>query len=111
MLDKKDGGIVNYILNDDGSMIEEQSEVSSILIEVLKKIQTNPLHDKYDNPIPFPELPKLDKEEIRGILGNISTGKALSYDLFADNVLKSSNILDKLPEILRDLWSKYRKLV
>ena len=106
LFDKKDGGIVSCILNEDGKVLNDPSEVSSSLINTLKKVQTNPLYKCYDKPLPFPELPKLERFEVQDILKNISLGKALSFDLFADEAIRLPNILDKLSDTLKDLWSK-----
>jgi len=48
----------------------------------------------------------LNKDEVLNLLKGVSVGKALSYDLFADSLLKSPKALERLSDILQDLWSK-----
>ena len=55
--------------------------------------------------LPFPDLPELSNDEIERILTSMSTGKAISFDLFADTVLRDKEIIKKLSQILKDLWS------
>ena len=61
--------------------------------------------------LPFPELPPLDEEQISNILKSLSTGKALSFDLFSDTVLRDEKMMKKLSKILGNLWSDNLKKV
>ena len=100
------GGIVNQILLGDDSLVTDQEEVSSLLISVLKDIQNSDKFQQYAGTLPFPELPQLDAQQVEALITSLSSGKALSFDLFSDTVLKDEETMRKLSEILKDLWSK-----
>ena len=80
--------------------------MASALIGVLKNIQNSKLFTQYTGELPFPDLPSLSDCEIKQLLSKLATGKALSYDLFSDIILKDETTLNKLSTILKDLWSK-----
>ena len=105
LYEKRDGSIVNQILMDDGKVTTDKDQVSSSLIDVLKSIQHSDQFEQYTGKMPFPDLPELDEKSVKGILSSLSTGKALSYDLFSDMVLRDDKTCEKLSTILKDLWS------
>ena len=53
---------------------------------------------------PFPILPELSKKELKDLLENLSTGKAITLDGITDSIFKKEN-LEKASDIFRDLWS------
>ena len=106
LYEKRDGSIVNSILEGDGEIVTDPKKVASTLIGVLKKIQCSDKFTQYAGTLPFPDLPQLDDTEMKHLLSKLATGKALSYDLFSDMLLKDKHTLNKLSTILKDLWSK-----
>ena len=105
LFEKRDGSIVNHILQDDGTITSDGNEVSSILIQALKEIQYSSNLQEYGGDLQFPELSDLTEDEVCLILSTLSTGKALSFDIFSDEVLKNKSIVKKLSFLLKDLWS------
>ena len=105
LYEKRDGSIVNNILGDDGNIITDPKKVSSALIEVLKNIQLSEEFAEYSGTLPFPDLPPLNEDEIKHLLSKLATGKALSFDLFSDMLLKDSKAVERLSKLLQDLWN------
>ena len=106
LFEKRDGSIVNKVLGDEGEVITDPKKVSAALIEVLKDIQLSDKFDHYLGNIPFPDLPTLEEDEVNHLLSKLATGKALSFDLFSDMILKDENAKNKLSKLLQDLWSQ-----
>ena len=106
LYEKRDGSIVNRVLGENGEVITDPKKVASTLIEVLKDIQLSDKFTQYAGNLPFPELPPLDEEEVASLLSKLATGKAISFDLFSDMLLRDQSAITKLSKILKDLWSK-----
>ena len=106
LYEKRDGSVVNQIVLDDGSHISNQTDVSSTLINVLKEIQSSDKFEQYIGTLPFPDLPELDSGQVDMLLSSLASGKAISFDLFSDTILKNEQTVKKLSQILRDLWSR-----
>ena len=105
LFEKRDGSVVNQIRLDDGRIITDSKQISSLLISVLNDIQNSEEFHQYAGNLPFPDLPQLDPSEIKLLLSKLSTGKAVSFDLFSDLVLRDEELLIRLSELLKDLWS------
>ena len=105
LYEKRDGSIVNQILGENEEIITDPKQVSAILIEVLQDIQLSEQFNKYSGNLPFPDLPPLEEIEIKQLLSKLSSGKAISFDLFSDMILKNEAGINKLSKILQDLWS------
>ena len=106
LYEKRDGSIVNKILTCNGEILTDPKKVASSLIEVLKDIQLSEKFVQYSGNLPFPDLPPLTEGEVWHLLSKLATGKALSFDLFSDMLLKDESAMKKLTKLLKDLWSK-----
>jgi hypothetical protein len=102
---KRDGSVVNQILMDNGVVTTDKNQVSAVLIEALKDMQYSEKFQQYTGSMPFPELPQLEEDELKTLLSSLSSGKAVSFDLFSDIVFRNKNLVDKLAKVLKDLWS------
>jgi len=102
---KRDGSIVNCFKLPDDSIIDNPKEVSRILIGNLKKTQENPNMPRNSNCVPFPDLPDLDDGERLSLLNSLSSGKAISWDLFSDNFLKNKKAKEEFAKKLTGMWS------
>jgi len=100
------GGLVNEILNDNGQIVKDKDKIAKILITTLKEIQNSDQFKQYTGSLPFPNLPKLSSVEIKNLLRKISSGKAMSLDLFSDCILKDKEKLETFANVLTDLWSE-----
>ncbi len=105
LFDKREGSLVNQLLQDNGDIICDPNEIARALINSLKKIQIDTELPQYSHDLPFPHLPDLEDLQIDEILTELSSGKAISYDLFSDTVLKDPQMRTKLKPLLRNLWS------
>jgi len=82
-------GALGFLISGDGEVISGPKKVASTLIEVLKDIQLSDKFTQYTGNLPFPDLPPLDEEEAASLLSKLSTGKAISFDLFSDVTSRS----------------------
>lgn len=105
LYEKRDGSIVSKIKGDNEQIITESNEVAAQLIEVLKEIQHSKEFTQYTGQLQFPELPRLEARQLKTLLSSLSTGKAVSYDLFSDMILRDEKAMERLTIILQDLWS------
>ena len=103
LFEKRDGSIVNQILSEDGKIINDKEKVDAMLIDALKGIQLSDDFQQYVGKIPFPELPRLESCQVKGLLKTFATGKAMSFDLFTDIVLKDAKIMNRLSDLLTNL--------
>jgi hypothetical protein len=109
--DKRDGSIVNKILLEDGSIEHRKEEVDKLLLGVMKKAQLKEDQPMYNEPIPFPTLPKLTYEECQEIIDKISHGKAIAFDGVSDCLFDNKNKA-KTAKVFRDLWnSKWEECI
>ena len=106
LYEKRDGSIVNRILGNDEKIITDPKEVASTLIGVLKEIQFSDKFTQYSGDLPFPDLPPLKKKEVLSLLSTLSTGKAISFDLFSDMLLRDESVTKRLAKLLKNLWTK-----
>ncbi len=106
--EKRDGSIVSKV-KDGNIIITDEKRVNELLLQHLKSIQYNSdvMDCEGDSGIEFPKLKPLTKEEMRAILMNISTNKALAGDLVSDVILNGDNI-DQTCEVLKDLWDGHQ---
>jgi len=102
--EKRDGSVVRSFMLSDGTIISNEKEISKILIRRLKEIQYDSNEPLYTTPLPFPRLPKLEKEELEDIINRLSSGKASSFDLLSDIMFKEP-LRSQTAAKLGDLWS------
>jgi len=100
--DKRDGSIVSCVKVGE-QIIQEPSIVNKLVMDEIIKIQTD-TNFKLNPERCFPILPEATQGEIDSILKSITTGKALSYDLFTDNLIIKEN-KEHAYRCLKDLWS------
>ena len=93
---RREGNIVAQFLDNNSLVISDPEEVSKLVISSLQAIQDNPNMDKYINALLFPDLPKLNKNGCIKSLNRLTSGKAISVDLFSDLFLKKKNLKEKL---------------
>jgi len=113
LFEKRDGGIINRLLDDNGTLITETDEVNNSLAKTIKEIQ---IEDKWGwiAKKNFPKLPRLNEKEMETIVNLISTGKAVAYDAISDDLFleerdKQGKLTKSCPKSntiikLRNLW-------
>jgi hypothetical protein len=98
--EKRDGSIVNAVLDLDGTIISDPDKVNQILIRRMKEVQFSQLQPVYTGDGPFYTLDPLSEEEFCKIIRRLAREKALAYDLISDDVYGQIR-----STILRDIWS------
>jgi len=103
--EKRDGSLVTKVREGDVIIADEKS-VNKELMKHLMSIQRDPDRGLYeDQPlIPFPMLGSSTVDEMREMLGIITTHKALTGDLISDVLLSVENI-ERTCEIFKDFWN------
>lgn len=108
LFEKRDGAIVNAILDADGSLISDPNQVARNLLQTLEEIQVDPVFSFIEKK-KFPKLPLLSRDEMARIMSLLSTNKAIAFDAIHDLIFKPSNDSDSLFQAaaskLGDLWS------
>jgi len=107
-IDKKDGGIINSLLDDCGSLITEKNIIAQELMKTLAEFQVNPNIPQTD-PLEFPNLSYNETGNITNLLSLLKAGKATSWDGVSDVIFKASN--RQLSEkIFADLWTNLQNM-
>lgn len=112
MFQKRDGGIINSILKEDGTITDRQEEIEELLLKTMEEIQVD---DKWGwiEKKEFPKLERLNKQDMEIILSSLARNKAIAYDATSDILFDNysplcdegelSN-LDKTAIKLRNIW-------
>ena len=90
LFEKRDGGIINCIKNEDGSIENNFEKVHELLAETMKEIQIDKQWDFLVEK-EFPKLNRLDEEEMISIISNLASGKAIAYDGVSDIIFSEKN--------------------
>lgn len=103
LYEKRDGGIINQVITDEGTLVNNPKEVNEQLAKTIEEIQVS---DKWDYLMDktFPRLPNLSTDQMKSLLERLSSGKAITLDGVTDSIFKQEN-KDKAASIFRDLWS------
>ena len=102
-INKKDGGIINSLLDDVGSLITERKTIAKELLQTLAEFQVNP-HIISPSSIDFPNICEEDFGNVSIILNSLSSGKAISWDGVSDIIFKKE-FRGKAESILKDFWT------
>lgn len=100
---KRDGGIINKVRSEDGTIISNSAEVEIQLAQTIEEIQIDP-NFEYMNRTSFPILPILTAGEVEQLLERLASNKAISFDCLNDTIFKKIYV-KRTSEIFRDLWS------
>jgi len=100
-LKRKDGEIINTIVTEN-KIVTNPTEIDQILATELSKIQIR--RDLNLSPISFIPLPKPEPELMSLYLSQISSGKAVSWNLMSD-IFLTKPYLDLSAKKLLDIWS------
>ena len=95
LIGKRDGGIINQLIDDDGKLVCSQEEVNEQLARTLKEIQIDETWG-WIKKTNFPKLPRLDEIQIEQIVDLLTTGKAVAYD--TDSMFKATRDRQGLPK-------------
>jgi len=101
--EKRDGGIINQILMEDGEIIDNPNEVNESLAKTIEEIQVDNKWG-YLAKEEFPLLPPLSKKEVKQLIKRLSTHKAITLDGLSDILFQKDN-RNRTAEIFQDLWS------
>lgn len=107
---KRDGGIINSIIKEDGAITNDQEEIEKLLLKTMEEIQVDHKWGWIERK-PFPKLERMNEIEVEELIETISTNKAIAYDATSDILFKKSNGSEgEIPNIkktamkLRNLW-------
>ena len=103
LYEKRDGGIINQMITEEGRIIVNPKEVNEQLARTIEEIQKDDAWE-YLEEKPFPVLPVLSVEQITLLLERLSYGKAITLDGITDSIFKKENV-NRVAEIFKDLWS------
>ena len=76
MYEKRDGGIINKILTEEGVILFNPKGINEELAKTIKEIQVDN-NWRFLEKKPFPKLPRLDQDHIEDLLSRLSTHKAI----------------------------------
>ena len=98
LYEKRDEGIINQIIPDEGVIANIPKEVNEQLAKPIEEIQ---ISDKwpYLAEKPFPKLPNLSIDQLKNLTERLSSGKTITLD----GIFKRENA-NRTVNILRDLW-------
>lgn len=88
--DKKEGSIVSSVKDND-QIISDPDRVAKLIIDHYKEVHKDPLFDDKKPKIRFPQMKKLNKEEILHIMEKMSYEKAIAYDGLSDHMFNIHN--------------------
>ncbi len=109
LFQKRDGGLINALIRDDGSFTEDSSEVDKQLLETIREIQVDESWGWLEKK-PFPKLKRINQLEAEKLISTLSTGKAIAFDAASDILFdKSSDSnglsnAEKTAKKLHDIW-------
>ena len=109
LFEKRDGGIINCIKNEDDSIETNMDKVNALLLKTMKEIQIDKKWEFIEEK-EFPKLNRLNQGDMERIIGKFSTGKAIAYDGLSDIIFsnKKDEGMQTRAEItakkLRNLW-------
>ena len=106
--DRRDGSIINKIIDENDEIITKEEEVNQKIIEAIKFIQYKEDEPQYIKFEPFPSMSSLIPDEMKEIVEKLSSGKAISFDGISDSLFNSENKA-KTARILRDIWSCFHE--
>lgn len=89
---KRDGAIINSLLDDEGKLIEDKDEIDRQLLRTMKEIQLDETWGWLEKKS-FPKLNRLREEETEEIVDLLSNGKALSFDGISDALFRKERTL------------------
>ena len=79
LFEKRDGGIINSIKKEDGTIEQHPEKVSDLLLQTMEEIQVDNKW-KWLEQKEFPQLPKLTKSQLEVVMLQLSSTKAIAFD-------------------------------
>jgi hypothetical protein len=104
LYEKRDGSIVNAVIDDSGLIISDPEKVNAMLIKRMKEIQFDESLPGYCENGRFHTLEPISIQKFRKITQRLTVGKALSLDLISDVVFGYGDT-EGASTKLRDIWS------
>ena len=103
LYEKKDGGIINQIISDEGVLTNIPKEVNEQLAKTIYEIQ---ISDKwqYLAEKSFLKLPNLSRDHLKNLMERLTIGMVITLDGITDSILKRENA-NRTVSIFRDLRS------
>lgn len=103
LYEKRDGGIINQVITDEGKITNTPKEVNEHLAKTIEEIQIDNRWE-YLEEKPFPVLSKLSEEQMIKLIEGLSSGKAITLDGMTDSIFQKQ-ITKRTAEIFKDLWT------
>jgi len=101
---RRDGSIINKVVESNGTVIVEKEEVDKKVVEALKSIQLKMDQPYYDVHEPFPRLEEPSEEETEDLFNQLSVNKAISFDGVTD-IIFGRNWREEACRKLKNLWT------
>ncbi len=85
--EKRDGGIITSILEENGTIVDAPDQVENLLLKTMEELQ---VEDKWGwiEKKKFPKLPRINQEDMEGLISSFSTGKGIAYDGTSDKLFE-----------------------
>ena len=110
MFEKRDGGIINSILNENGEITTDHKQIEELLLKTMSEMQVDTKYG-WIKETRFPKLKKISQLEVEFLLQNLSTNKAIAWDGISDLLFDRKKASEKKPSKLeitarkiKDIW-------
>ena len=103
LYEKRDGGIINKIIQEDGTISIDTDEIDEQLAKTIEEIQVDSRWQMLDQNN-FPTLRILTSSEVKKLLEGLSSNKAVTLDGLSDIIFQERHS-KKVAQIFKDLWS------
>ena len=90
LFEKRDGAVINSVLDDSGTRQDEQEKVEEQLLKTLREIQVDEKWGSIKKEA-FPKLNRISLDEMKTIVQKLATGKAIAWDAISDTLFKGSH--------------------
>jgi len=102
LFEKRDGGIINCIKYEDGTIEQQPDKVSDELLKTMKEIQVDNKW-KWLEAKEFPRLPELKSTEVELLMLQLSSNKAIAYDGLSNILFSTTKEKEKENSLETDI--------
>ena len=101
MFEKRDGGIINKLILENGTIIEDAESIDKLLATTIEEIQVDSKW-KYLEEKPFNLLPEMKIETLHELILTLATNKAITHNGLSDHMFKKEKAM-RTEETFKDL--------
>ena len=112
LFQKRDGGVINSILREDGVITDKQEEIEELLLKTMEEVQIDEEWGWIEKKT-FPKLKRINDQDMENLLKTLARNKAIAYDAASDilfddyvsyNSADETSNLQKTATKLRNIW-------